>query len=130
MTTNILNIGLIGAGRIGMVHAGAITNRVPRATITAVADVFEEAATRCAAAYGIPRATSDVASIINDPAIQAVMICSVTETHAPLIEQAAAAGKHIFCEKPIALNLAQIDKALAAVDSAGVQAANRVQPAF
>ncbi len=74
-----------------------------------------------AAQFNIPEATDDPAAIFSNPQIDAVLICSVTSTHAPFIEAAAAAGKHIFCEKPIALNLPQIDAALAAVEKAGVK---------
>lgn len=115
-----IRIGIIGAGRIGRLHAENLTYRVKGAEVAAVADVFSNAATRCADELGIPQATADPMEVIKNPAIDAVFICSSTDTHAPLIEQAAAAGKHIFCEKPIALDLGAIDRALAAVDHAGV----------
>lgn len=86
----------------------------------AIADVVEEAARTCAQELGIPRAYGDPAPIFQDPEIEAVLICSSTDTHAPFIEQAAQAGKHIFCEKPIALDLDSIDRALSAVEQAGV----------
>jgi len=116
-----LRIGLIGAGRIGQVHASTITTRVPQAELVAVADVVEAAAKSCAEAHRIATYGNDPHTIINDHDIQAVLICSSTDTHAPLIEAVANAGKHIFCEKPIALNLQQIDRALAAVEKAGVK---------
>ena len=119
MTT--LKIGLIGAGRIGQVHAATIKTRVPQAELVAVADVIEASAKSCADRFGIASFTSDPKGIINDPDIQAVLICSNTDTHAPLMEAAANAGKHIFCEKPIALDLKQIDSAVAAVTKAGVK---------
>jgi myo-inositol 2-dehydrogenase/D-chiro-inositol 1-dehydrogenase len=119
--TDTLNIGVIGAGRIGQVHAATIAYRIPSARLRAVADVNMGAAVSMAAHFGIPVATDDPAVILNDPEIDAVLICSVTATHAKFIEAAAAAGKHIFCEKPIALDLKQIDQALAAVDKAGVK---------
>lgn len=121
MTPFPLRVGIIGAGRIGRVHAANLSLRIPDAKVLAVADVVEEAARHCAAAFGIPNATADYRDILDDPAIQAVLICAATDTHAPLIVEAAKAGKHIFCEKPIALSLDAIDRALAAVDSAGVQ---------
>ncbi len=116
-----LHIGLIGAGRIGQVHAETIARRVKDAMLVAVADVNEAAARACATQNGIPLATRDPSVLINDPSIHAVLICSSTDTHAPLIEAAAQAGKHIFCEKPIALDLAAIDRALCAVEKAGVK---------
>ncbi len=120
MTTQ-LNLGLIGAGRIGRVHAENLTFRLPGVKITAVADVSLPAAEQCAAAYQIPAVFQNPQAIFEDESIQAVIICSSTDTHAQFITQAAQAGKHIFCEKPIALNLGVIDAALAAVDQAGVK---------
>lgn len=116
-----LKIGLIGAGRIGRVHASNLANRIPAAEVVAVADVSLEAAQQCAQINRIPTATSDYREILADPSIKAVLICSATNTHATLIEEAAKAGKQIFCEKPIALSLEAIDKALAAVKEAGVK---------
>jgi myo-inositol 2-dehydrogenase/D-chiro-inositol 1-dehydrogenase len=116
-----LHIGIIGAGRIGRVHAETLAFRVPEAKIVAIADVNREAAQELAARCNIPKVTVSSADIIADPQIEAVLICSSTNTHADLIVQAAKAGKHIFCEKPIAYNLKQIDQALAAVKTAGVQ---------
>jgi myo-inositol 2-dehydrogenase/D-chiro-inositol 1-dehydrogenase len=116
-----LKIGLIGAGRIGRVHASNLANRVPTAELVAVADVSLEAAQQCAQLNRIPTATSDYREILANPEIGAVLICSATNTHAPLIEEAAKAGKQIFCEKPIALSLEAIDKALVAVKEAGVK---------
>jgi myo-inositol 2-dehydrogenase/D-chiro-inositol 1-dehydrogenase len=121
MSREILNLGLIGAGRIGQVHAENVSRRIPLANLAAVADVNEDAAKRCAQLYGIPKVTRDYRAILEDPEVQAVLICSATDTHAQIIEEAAAAGKHIFCEKPIALSLATIDRALAAVERAGVK---------
>ena len=121
MSTRTITFGLIGAGRIGRIHAENLTRHLPGARLLAVADVFEEAAQRAAADFDIPNAYADPRPIFDDPAIDAVVICSSTDTHADFIEQAAAAGKHIFCEKPIHLDLARIDRALAAVDGAGVK---------
>lgn len=119
--TDLLNIGIIGAGRIGKVHAATIAYRAPAARLLAVADTDRAAAQALAEKHGIPHATADYREVLANPAIQAVFICSATNTHAPFTEEAARAGKHIFCEKPIALDLAQIDRTLAAVDEAGVK---------
>jgi len=89
--------------------------------LLAVADYYEEAAQNCAQKYQIPHAYGDHRAILADPAIDAVAICSSTETHTQMIIESAEAGKHIFCEKPIALDLAKIDEALAAVEKAGVK---------
>jgi myo-inositol 2-dehydrogenase/D-chiro-inositol 1-dehydrogenase len=116
-----INIGLIGAGRIGRVHAENLVYRIPEAKLVAVSDVFVEAADKLAAELGVPAAYQDPRRILDDPSIDAVLICSSTDTHAQLIEDAAQAGKQIFCEKPIALDLAKIDHALATVEQAGVK---------
>ncbi len=116
-----VHVGIIGAGRIGRVHAENLAFRIPEAQVVAIADLRREAAEECAKLFGIPRVADDPAAVLDDPDIEAVLICSPTDTHAELIEKAAAAGKHIFCEKPIALDLAAIDRALEAVEKAGVK---------
>ncbi len=118
--TTPLTLGLIGAGRIGRVHAESVRTRIPDARIAIVADPDEAAARRCADAYGIPYAVADYQQVLASPAVEAVLICSATHTHAHIIEEAAAAGKQIFCEKPIDHDLGAIDRALAAVERAGV----------
>jgi myo-inositol 2-dehydrogenase/D-chiro-inositol 1-dehydrogenase len=116
-----INVGLIGAGRIGKLHAGHLACRVPGANLLAVSDIIVEAAQECAGRLGVPIAVQDHRAILENDDIEAVIICSSTDTHAQLIEEAAAAGKHIFCEKPIDLDLARIDRALQAVERAGVK---------
>ncbi len=119
--TRKINLGLIGAGRIGKLHAEHLTHRVRGANLVAVADPFENAAQDCAARFGIPLVSADYGDLLRNAEIEAVLVCSSTDTHARLIEEAAAAGKHIFCEKPIDHDLARIDRALAAVEKAGVK---------
>jgi myo-inositol 2-dehydrogenase/D-chiro-inositol 1-dehydrogenase len=116
-----VRIGILGAGRIGTVHAENLVRRVPGAQVVAIADVRPEAAERCARELGITKAYADPAPILGDPTVDAVFICTSTDTHAPLIEAAARAGKHIFCEKPIALELPAIARALDVVRQAGVK---------
>ena len=115
-----IRVGIIGAGRIGKLHAENLTYRIPDAQVVAIADVDVEAARACATKLGIPSVYTDPSAIFADADIDAVLICSSTDTHASLIEEAAEAGKHIFCEKPIALDLAAIDRALQAVEKTGV----------
>ena len=119
--TRQVNVGLIGVGRIGRLHAEHLAYRIPQARLLAVSDVVVEAAQKAAADLGVPIATRDHRAIMDNPDIEAVVICSSTDTHSLMIEEAAAAGKHIFCEKPIDHDLARIDRALAAVDKAGVK---------
>jgi len=116
-----INVGIIGAGRIGQLHAEHLAYRIPQANVLAVSDIILEAAQKCAATCDIPTAAQDHRVIMDNPNIEAVIICSSTDTHAQMITEAAAAGKHIFCEKPIALDLAHIDRALEAVEKAGVK---------
>ncbi|MCG3211263.1 MAG: Myo-inositol 2-dehydrogenase [Anaerolineae bacterium] len=120
MTAKV-NVGLIGAGRIGRVHAETLSYRIPAANLVAVADVFEASAQKCATDFQIPSYTTNPQDIFNNKDIDVVVICSSTDTHAAFMVDAANAGKHIFCEKPIALDLAQIDQALSAVANAGVK---------
>ncbi len=121
MTKEKLNVGVIGAGRIGKLHTANLAYRVPNANPLMIADIYLDVAKEVAATLGIPEAVEDYHAILADPRIDAVAICSSTDTHAPIIAEAAEAGKHIFCEKPIAHDLAKIDRALEAVERAGVK---------
>lgn len=115
-----LKLALLGAGRIGAVHADAIMTAVPDATLVAVADVHLPAAQAIAERYNVPHVSDQADAILQLPEVDAVVIASATNTHAPFIIAAAGVGKAIFCEKPIAAELALIDEALAAVEQAGV----------
>ena len=119
--SDILNIGIIGAGRIGKVHAATLAYRIPSARVLAIADIDLAAAQQTAGQFCIPVAVDDAAAVLANPDIDAVLICSSTDTHARLTIEAAQAGKHIFCEKPIAHDLREIDAVLAAVAKAGVK---------
>ncbi len=116
-----LNFALIGAGRIGKVHAQAVMTAIPEARIVSVADNDLPAAQSLAQTYGIPVFTRNHLEAIQQADVNAVIIASSTDTHAPFIIDAAQAGKHIFCEKPISAQLQIIDEALAAVQQAGVK---------
>jgi len=121
MGTKKLNVGILGAGRIGRVHAESLAFRLPETKIVAITDINNEAAQALAARCNIPRVAASAEEILGDKTIEAVLICTNTPTHAELIVKAAQAGKHIFCEKPIALELDKIDWALKAVRAAGVK---------
>jgi myo-inositol 2-dehydrogenase/D-chiro-inositol 1-dehydrogenase len=116
-----IRFGVIGAGRIGRIHAKNLATHVPGAAVAAIADPRVDAARETAAALNVPVATADYREILADPSIQAVAICSSTNTHTQMIVEASQAGKHIFCEKPIAYDLALIDRALRAAELAGVK---------
>ena len=109
MTTRL---GLLGAGRIGKVHAKAISANAG-ARLVAVADAFPAAATALADHYGCE--IRSIAAILAAKDIDAVVICTPTDTHAELIEKFARAGKAIFCEKPIDLSLARVKACLKVV---------------
>jgi len=115
-----VRVGIIGTGRIGCIHARNLCN-LPDADLVAIADVAPEPAARCAEACGIPNVHNSHHKLLEDSSIEAVVICTNTQSHGMLIEEAAASGKHIFCEKPIALELDVIDKALHAVATAAVK---------
>lgn len=121
MDDSHLNFGLIGAGRIGKLHARNLLTRVGGVRLVGVADINRSAAEQLAAEWNIPTVAQDSRVLLDDDSIDAILIASATDTHAALIEQSALAGKHIFCEKPIAFDLGQIDRALAAVSAAGVK---------
>lgn len=116
-----LNIGIIGAGRIGKVHAETLVTRVTGVKVLAIADVALAAAQETAARLNVPTAAADYRQLLDNPDIHAVVICSATDTHAQMIAESADAGKHIFCEKPIAFDLNKIDSALQAAEEAGVK---------
>ncbi|MGE0502785.1 MAG: inositol 2-dehydrogenase [Rhizobiaceae bacterium] len=108
-----IRFGLLGAGRIGKVHAQAVASN-PNARLVAIADAFEKPAKELAGRYGAEVRTIDQIETAKD--IDAVIICTPTDTHADLIERFARAGKAIFCEKPIDLDVKRVKKCLAVVE--------------
>ncbi|MES0881204.1 inositol 2-dehydrogenase [Roseibium sp. SCP14] len=111
-----VNVALLGAGRIGKVHAKAV-GATEGATLVAVADAFPEAANSLADACGARVSTIDEIAAAQD--IDAVIICTPTDTHADLIEQFVRTGKAVFCEKPIDLSLDRVKSCLATVEETG-----------
>ncbi len=98
----MIKLGIIGAGRIGKVHGESVMRFVKGATVKAIADPFMNDAIKAwAAELGIPECYTDYKRILADPEIEAVLICSSTDTHSPISLEAIAAGKHVFCEKPV-----------------------------
>lgn len=112
----MLNVGLLGAGRIAGVHATAISSH-PGSKLAAVSDINPAAAEKLAAKYGAAASSTD--AILSDPAIGAVLIASSTDTHSDLIERATAAGKAVLCEKPVDLSLARARECQSKVDGLG-----------
>ena len=119
-SSDSLGFGVIGTGAIGRLHAQHLVSRVPGARLVAVSDVVAEAAESCAQTTG-STAYSDHHALLANPQVEAVVIASPPDTHAAIIEDAAAAGKQIFSEKPIDCTLDKIDRAIVAVTRAGVK---------
>jgi myo-inositol 2-dehydrogenase / D-chiro-inositol 1-dehydrogenase len=114
-----VRIAVIGTGRIGRMHAELLARRVEGTTVAAIHDADGETARAVGEELGVPVAGA-ARDLFEAEDVDAVAICSSTDTHAELIEAAAAAGKAIFCEKPLSLDLNELDRALAAVADAGV----------
>ncbi len=118
----MLKVGIIGAGRIGQVHSRSIVNYVHEAQIKTIADpLMNDDIKAFAAEMNIRNVTDDYHHILNDPEIDAVLICSSTNTHSQISIEAAQKGKHIFCEKPIDTDVSRIQEVINAVTDAGVK---------
>ena len=118
----IMKVGIIGAGRIGKVHIKNISMFVPELEIKNVVDPFMNEQTEAyVKKYGVTNVTKNADDILNDKEIEAVIICSSTDTHSKYIIEAAHAGKHIFCEKPVDYDLAKVHQAINAAKEAGVK---------
>ena len=130
----MIKVGIIGAGRIGHVHGESISKFVKNATVKTIADPFMNEKTEAwAKSLGIEKTTKDYHEIFNDPEIEAVLICASTDQHSPLSIEALRAGKHVFCEKPDAINVEEVLKMNRAAEKAGktlmIMRNNRFSPA-
>ena len=114
-----VTFGIIGAGRIGKLHADNLLSRVDGACLKAITDPFLDE--DWAASRNIPLTGKDHRILLDDPEIDAILIGSPSAEHAPQMIECAEAGKHIFCEKPIALDPEIIRNTLAEVDKSGVK---------
>lgn len=118
----MLNIGIIGAGRIGKVHAESITYNIKNARVHAIAEPFQkEEFLSWAKSLGIPNVYKDYHDILNNDEIDAVLICSSTDTHADISIDAIKAGKHVFCEKPISQDLSKIKEVIETLQNSNVK---------
>lgn len=113
-----IRVAVIGCGRIGQLHAGLLARELPGFVLAGVADAVPGVAEATAAKTG--SVVLEVEQILSSPEVQAVAICSSTDTHVDLIERAALAGKAIFCEKPVSLDLDQVRRARQTVIESGV----------
>jgi myo-inositol 2-dehydrogenase/D-chiro-inositol 1-dehydrogenase len=119
--TRKVNMAVIGTGRMGGVHVRNIVRLIPEANLVAICDIRLEVAQAVADECGIKRVVQDYHELLADKDIEAILIATSTPTHAFIMKDVARAGKHIFCEKPLALDLKEIDEALAEVEKAGVK---------
>jgi len=124
-----IKVGVIGCGRIGIVHLGAIT-KAPNVTPVIVSNPTVSKAEAAAKQFGVPKFTSDAMDVITDPEVDAVWICSPSSFHADQIKACAANGKHVFCEKPLATDLAETVEAINACNEADVKLMTGLQRRF
>ena len=118
----MLKIGIIGAGRIGQVHAESITKYVKEAEVKSIADVYlSDTVREWAKDMGIKEVYEDYKKILEDKEIDAVLICSSTDTHSPISIEAINAGKHVFCEKPIDHDVNRIKDVIKALENTKVK---------
>ncbi|MBW1996232.1 MAG: Gfo/Idh/MocA family oxidoreductase [Deltaproteobacteria bacterium] len=115
-----INIGLIGVGRLGTMYAEFISYRVPQANLIAVADLIEERAVTCAEKYNVPKWYIGHQDLCDDKDIKAVIVVATTTNHKEIVLYAAKAGKSIFCEKPLTLNLKDARELEKGVQESGV----------
>jgi myo-inositol 2-dehydrogenase/D-chiro-inositol 1-dehydrogenase len=121
MTQQKLRFGVLGVGRIGKIHIGNLVNRIPGTEVAALSDVLPDELATVAAKFNVPATFSDYQQVLKLPHVDAVVICTPTNTHYQMILDAAAAGKHVFCEKPIDLSIERITQINAAVERCGIQ---------
>lgn len=118
----MIKVGIIGAGRIGKVHVESICTKVPNAVVKTLADPFmNEQTENWAKDMGVHNTTKDYKEILADPEIDAVLICSSTDTHSPISVEAIQAGKHVFCEKPIDHDVTKIKEVINALEGSNVK---------
>ena len=120
-TPSKIGVGVIGTGRIGKLHIEHLSQNIPEADLVAICSLDTETAESLAEQFKIPTITTDYLTLISNSQIDAVIVASSTDTHVEICQAAAAAGKHIFCEKPIALALDKIDETLATIENAAVK---------
>ena len=114
-----IRLGVLGVGRIGRMHAELVAHRIPGLALAAVFDVSDEAARSVAGALGVAAAPS-AEELMHRDDVDAVAICTATDTHVDLLVAAATTGKPVFLEKPISLDLAELERGLAAANGAGL----------
>jgi inositol 2-dehydrogenase len=115
-----LAVGLIGAGRLGRVYARDLAGRIPETRLVAVADANGTLAKEVAEEFDVPKYYADPAALLDDPAVDAIVIVTPTHVHREQVIAAAARKKPTFCEKPPALSLAETREMKAAIEKSGM----------
>lgn len=118
--TRRLGMALIGAGRIGTSHGELVANRVPGVDLVLIYDPVDGVAATLANDLGVESSTQSLEDVWADPRVDAVIIAAPARSHTDLVVAAAQAGKHVFVEKPMALTMADVDRAATAAQNAGV----------
>lgn len=118
-----LKIGVVGCGRIGKLHIDNLKNTISDTEVIAVADPMmdKSGAREWCESRGIANISTDYMDVINNKEVDAVFVCSSTDTHSEISLAAANAGKHVFCEKPVDYDVEKINAVIAAVEKAGVK---------
>lgn len=116
----VLNVALVGAGLMGAFHAETLTRRLPGVRLAGIADAAPGVAERLARGLGCGHWSLEYRALLADPGLDAVVVAAPARWHAEIVEAAAAAGKAVFCEKPLANDLAEADRAIRAAHAAGV----------
>jgi predicted dehydrogenase len=119
-TDSIVGVAVIGTGRAGMIHAANFARAVPGCRLVALADSFEQAVRAAGSELGIASTFTDFRAALRHPGVDAVVVATPTSLHADIVITAAKAGKHILCEKPMAITVSECDSMLAAAEDAGV----------
>jgi myo-inositol 2-dehydrogenase / D-chiro-inositol 1-dehydrogenase len=119
--SKMINVCLIGAGRAGMLHARNFQSKVPQARMAAVSDPLEKACGDACEELGIDKYYLDYKDALNDTCIDAMVVVAPTKHHKQIVVDCANAGKHIFCEKPMAMTVAECDEMIAAVQANNVK---------
>ena len=121
MTRHKLRFGVLGVGRIGKIHIANLANRISGAEVAVLADVFPEELAAVATRLNVGETVLDYRDVLKRSDVAAVVICTPTDTHYQMILDAAAAGKHVFCEKPLDLSVDRIKKINEEVEKCGIQ---------
>ena len=121
MNISKIGVGVIGTGRIGRVHIDHLCQNIPNAEVLSICSLDTDIAKTLSEQHSIPHITSQYNQLLDNSDIDAIVVASSTDTHVEICQAAAHAGKHIFCEKPIALDLTAIEETLTIVKNTGVK---------